>query len=350
MYQLTNNNKLRAEQNFSCWTLLLMITFSLALCCSTAFAQSADSSSASSQEAPAVAASATSAAPGAGNDSAKDSLSAVITEVKGKHVQHSTDGGKTWKKAAVKIKLKRNDAVRTGFGSSCELNFGGHSIVRVEALSSLKVDDYAATAQGEKVRAKLRYGAVRCGVERGRVKADTRISTPVSTLSIRGTLVYVEYDSGTRRCKLQVDEHGPAWASAAAWRWGSGCDDCDEDESDDEKASQSGQSAASEDPNQPGVYVLEEGMRTDCTLSRYLDMAVFERTVWVNGNYNIGDVSEPEKNAIIFNTNQTDPGNGALQYDDEKSGSSLSGPPDEIEFPEGDIPIGSPGDDYQSDM
>ena len=342
MYQLTSNNKLRVKQAFRCLTFLPAISFSLVLCGSIAFAQTADSSGASSQKATAVAASVTSSATGAENDSAKDSLSAVITEVKGKHVQCSTDDGQTWQKAAVNIKLKRNDAVRTGFGSSCELNFGGHSIVRVEALSSLKVDDYAATAQGEKVRAKLRYGAVRCGVERGRVKADTRISTPVSTLSIRGTLVYVEYDSGTRRCKLQVDDHGPAWASAAAWRWGSGCDDCDEDESDDEESPQSDQSAASAiESNQPGVYVLEEGMRTDCTLSRYLDMAVFERTVWVNGNYNVGDVSEPEKNAIMFNPVQTDPGDGALQYNDDKSGSGLSGPSDEIEFPEGDIPIGS---------
>ncbi|MBN2376982.1 MAG: FecR domain-containing protein [Sedimentisphaerales bacterium] len=342
MYQLINNNKLRVEQIFRCLTWLSVITFSLALCCSAAFSQSGDSSGASSQEAPAVATPVSSVATGAENDVAKDSLSAVITEVKGKHVQYSTDGGQTWQKAAVNIKLKRNDAVRTGFGSSCELNFGGHSVVQVEALSSLKVDDYAATAQGEKVRAKLRYGAVRCGVERGRVKADTRISTPVSTLSIRGTLVYVEYDSGTRRCKLQVDDHGPAWASAAAWRWGSGCEDCDEDENNNEEAPQSEQSAASADePNQPGVYVLEEGMRTDCSLSRYLDMAVFERTVWVNGNYNIGDVSEPEKNAIIFNTVQTDPGEGALQYDDKKSGSGMSRMPFEIEFPEGDIPIGS---------
>ncbi len=337
MYKLSDNNKLRAKQVLSCLTLLLVISFSLLLCCSVAVAQSTDASEATPTAAPTV----TSAASAAVSDSTKDSLSAVITEVKGKHVQYTTDGGQTWQKAAVNIKLKRGDSVRTGFGSSCELNFGGHSVVQIEALSSLKVDDYAATAQGEKVRAKLRYGAVRCGVERGRVKADTRISTPVSTLSIRGTLVYMEYDSGTRRCKLQVDDHGPAWASAAAWRWGSGCDGCDEDEDGDEEASPSEQSAApAEEPNQPGVYVLEEGMRTDCTLSRYLDMAVFDRTVWVNGNYNIGDVSELEKKAIIFNTVQTDPGSGAQQYEDETSGSSLTVPLDEIEFPEGDIPIG----------
>lgn len=264
-------------------------------------------------------------------------LQAVVTEVKGKNVQLSLDEGKSWQGAAKGVKLGQGSLVRTGFASRCEVSFAGHSVVQVEPLSSLRVADYAGTASKQKVRAHLRYGAVRCGVEKGRIKTDTKISTPVSTLSIRGTLVYVEYDAGRRRCLLRVDEDGPALASRVGRR-GRPCPDGEPCEEATEKT----------DPDQAtagAAYVLDEGMHTDCSLSRYLELAVFERKVWITGNYSTGGVSDREAGAIVYESGTLDPTAGALQFNDDRSRAAQRVPEDVIDIPGGGIGIGSHTDE-----
>lgn len=212
---------------------------------------------------------------------------AFISDVKGASVQVSLDNGKTWQKATKGMKVGKDGAIRTGFASSCELSFGSRSVVQIQALSSIKVADYQTSATTAKVRTNLQYGAVRCGVEKGRIKADTTISTPVAAIAIRGTITFLSYDPGTQRCLLGVDEDGPALATNAA-----------------------------------GQYVLYEGMRTNEALSRFLRLAVFDRISWVSGNYKLGDLSETEAQAISYQTNDEsviEPTEGARQYGDPKS-------------------------------
>jgi hypothetical protein len=212
---------------------------------------------------------------------------AVISDVQGASVQVSLDNGQTWLKAAKGMKVGKNGAIRTGFASSCELSFGGRSVIQIQALSSIKVADYQTSAVVDKVRTNLQYGAVRCGVEKGRVTADTAISTPVATIAIRGTITFMAYDPGTQRCELGVDQDGPAMALTAA-----------------------------------GQYTLYQGMRTNETLSRFLRLAIFDRTVWLNGNYRLGEISETEALAIAYqagNDTAIEPTDGALQFNDPKS-------------------------------
>ena len=227
---------------------------------------------------------------------AEQQLDAIISNMTGIAVQVSLDGGKTWESARQGMALGKGAAVRTGFASTCEINFGDHSILQILALSSVSIADYAGTSQTtETVQTNLQYGAVRCGVERGRVQADTKISTPVSTLSIRGTFIYVEYDPGTRRCTLKVDEDGPAVASTFTR-------DC------------FGLSMY-------GDYMLNEGMKTDCCLSRFLKLAIFERTVWVTGSMAVGDITDAESNTFVYKKffGGSDPSGGALSYNSDRS-------------------------------
>ena len=261
-------------------------------------------------------------------------LKAVVTKVSGKHVQYSVDKGKSWKPLKLGVELSKGSLVRTGFGSGCELRFGGHSVLIIQALSSVRVADYVGIQGKEIVRARLHYGALRCGVEKGRIEADTRISTPVSTLSIRGTKVFVSYDAGIQSCMLGVDEDGPATARV----YGEGCCGPGETEEDTQFA---------DDPNQEvpafsSDYELYEGMRTDCMLSRDLRLAEFDRMVWVTGNYRVGDVSSTEAESIVQLQHQgtIDPTEGARQYDDDKSIGQQRYGSQEIDFPGGDVPIG----------
>jgi FecR-like protein len=266
-------------------------------------------------------------------------LKAVAAKVTGKFVQYSVDKGKTWKPLKLGVELGKGELVRTGFGSGCELRFGGHSVLIIQALSSVKVADYIGIQGKEIVRARLQYGALRCGVEKGRIEADTRISTPVSTLSIRGTQVYVSYDAGIQSCMLGVDEDGPAMARV----YGGGC--CGPGESEEE-------TYFAGDPNQQVLafssdYELYEGMRTDCMLSRDLRLAEFDRMVWVTGNHIIGDISATEAETIVQHQGNIEPTEGARQYDDAKSIGQQRITVTEIDFPGGDIPIGIiiPSDD-----
>jgi len=224
-------------------------------------------------------------------------LKAIITKVTGASVQFSPKAGAAWQKAKVGDELTMDATVRTGFASGCELTFGEHTVLQIEALSAVRVADYSKVGEGkEKVDANVQYGAVRCGVEKGQIKAETKISTPVSTLSIRGTLVYVEFDRGTRSCLLRVDEDGPAMAYG-----GKDCEGCQEDEP---KPGQSN-------------YTLEEGMRTDCSLSRYLRTAIFDRNLHVTG-----DAVVAESESAIYNNDVVDPGQGALNLGTDKSRST----------------------------
>lgn len=188
-----------------------------------------------------------------------NNLEAEIKSVTGKSVQYSIDGSDNWQAAQVGVKLSKEAVVRTGFASSCEMSFRGHTVIKVEALSSVRIADYLGHEDAEVVRADLQYGAVRCGVEKGRVKSDTKISTPVAVLAIRGTITKVEYDRGTGQCNLGVLTGGLADVFS-----------------------------------RKGRYVLSPGMKTDADLSRHLQSAIFGRSVFVTGNRAIGAVTDTE--------------------------------------------------------
>ena len=257
---------------------------------------------------------------------------AFVTEVEGAHVQVSVDQGRTWQAAQRGMRLSSDARLRTGFGSRCEVNFGGHSVVQLEALSSLRLSDYSGRENFRRVRTKLHYGAVRCGVEKGRLEASTEIATPISTLSIRGTLVYVEYDPGLRTCMLMVDEDGPALASAAAIGRGPCLGrDCVNDNVDDRNPS-----GKKFDP----VYELTAPMYTDCVLSRYLKLATFERHVWAVGNYLLGDISDAEADSIVMIGGFGESTDGHFEYDSDRLRDASGVANDMIDFPGGDIPVG----------
>ncbi len=194
-------------------------------------------------------------------------LDAQISKIVGGSVQYSNDAGKNWVKAELEAKLGKDSIVRTGFASTCEISFRGNTLIQVEALSSVRIAEYLGNENAEKVDASLQYGAVRCGVEKGKVKSDTKISTSVAVLAIRGTITFVEYDRGTGACELAVVEDGPADAITGG-----------------------------------GSYSLAAGMSTDANLSRHLQNAIFGRSVFVTGSRNLGDVTDVEAEIISLVT------------------------------------------------
>ena len=227
-----------------------------------------------------------------------ETMQAEVLDVKGEHTQYSTDGGETWEQLTVGLMLDLDAQVRTGFASGCSLQFGEHSTVEVQALSSVRIADYTLTHDAvEHSRTMVQYGAVRCGVERGRVKADTQISTPVSTLAIRGTWVYVAYAPGVPGCNMWVEHDGPAWAYSHPWGAGG---------------------LWKKLPNKR--YRLYEGMRTDYMLTRHGDTVARERTVWVEGNADLGAISKTEEKMVARIAGAlVQPTAGRQQYTDSRN-------------------------------
>jgi len=230
-------------------------------------------------------------------------LQAKITTVTGNNVQYSLDNGKTWQSAVQGTVVSQNAVIRTGFASGCEVSFQANTVLQIEALSSVRIADYMGNETAEKVTANLQYGAVRCGVEMVKVKSDTRITTSVATLAIRGTITRVEYDRGTNQCELAVEEHGPA---EAITRY--------------------------------AMYTLREGMKTDAKLSRHLKTAIFGRSVFVTGSPATGGLTDSEADSITNVAGAVD-----LSIDNAKTreDNPVSVPgQDGQECPGGECPIG----------
>jgi len=253
---------------------------------------------------------------------------AILGQLTGSNAQFSTDGGKTWRPAQQGTPLAEGAIVRTGFGATCQVSFADQTILQVQPLSCVRISRYQAGPTSQTIQAVLPYGAVRCGVQKGRIESDTQIRTPVSTLSIRGTIAYVAYDPGLRRCLLAVDESGPAIAALA----GGGC------------CGGASFGASNPNPTPATAYELEAGMYTNCVLGRHLSLAMFDRTVWVTGNLAVGDVTPDEAGPMVHG--QADPANptgGAENYRNDK-GRAAERPLDEtVRFPGGDVPIGGGG-------
>ncbi len=91
--------------------------------------------------------------------------------------------------------------ITTGPRSQAVVTFGDNSVVVVEQLSAMTIDEVYRQARGDTptvvTRLKLRNGSLRAGVERGRTQSDFQVSTPVATLSVRGTRpIRAYYDAG----------------------------------------------------------------------------------------------------------------------------------------------------------
>ena len=249
-------------------------------------------------------------------------FNATVTEIDGKHAQLSIDNGQNWQPAAQDAQLAADGMVRTGFATRVTLSFQDETVIKVEPLSCVRIDQAHQTAKTRTVQADLPYGAVRCGVAHGILEADTRIRTPVSTLSVRGTLVYVSYAPGYNHCLLRVDEDGPAIARLISSR------------SADVWQPFESVIPPTADPNIG--YTLHEGMYTNCDMSRHLELVTFDRAVWVNGNIHLGDVTPKEARPKVSTPNAIDKVEPREDTQDTVT--------EEFDWPGGIIPIGESPD------
>jgi hypothetical protein len=112
------------------------------------------------------------------------------TSVKGR-VAYKT--GRKWiplKKGTI---LRQGTKISTGLRSRAVININGH-ILTIRPLSLIKINRSFASKKGSRTRIGMRRGSIRAMVKRGkRIKTVFKVSTPVATSSVRGTIEDVSY-------------------------------------------------------------------------------------------------------------------------------------------------------------
>ncbi len=139
-------------------------------------------------------------------------MTAVVVKVAGNvRMAPVVDAGQPieWRPVSVGDRLPPGTQVRTSLRSSLLLQFGDSTIVKIDRATNATVSQFYRTAQQQRVKLDLGYGAVRAGVASGTLESDMTVETPVATLTRRGTWNFgIEYEAVTGRFRIFIEEHG----------------------------------------------------------------------------------------------------------------------------------------------
>ena len=92
-----------------------------------------------------------------------------------------------WEPVKAGDKLDERTVIRTGFRSKAVLRFDDRGEVVVNNATKMGIAEFRRQGNLTNARLGLKYGTMRASVDASRGPNDVRVSTPVATLSIRGT-------------------------------------------------------------------------------------------------------------------------------------------------------------------
>lgn len=116
-------------------------------------------------------------------------ITATVIELKG-DVKWAPLDSETFTPAKVGDQFPPQTVIMTGLRSSALLRIGDddtYTAVVIDPASKTLLADLAVTPEQKRVRIGVGYGQVRAGVVEGGLKSDFTVSSPVATLSKRGT-------------------------------------------------------------------------------------------------------------------------------------------------------------------
>ncbi|MDR3201272.1 MAG: FecR family protein [Spirochaetales bacterium] len=118
----------------------------------------------------------------------------VIKEITGT-VELKAPGATSWKPASVGMVITKNTLISTGFRSTALVGLG-NSLLTVQALTRLSLEEIALSQGNEKIGLALQTGRVRANVmppSGGRT--DFTVRSPTATASVRGTTFVFDANS-----------------------------------------------------------------------------------------------------------------------------------------------------------
>ena len=231
---------------------------------------------------------------------------ASVFRTKGSYIHYSLDNGKTWKSAQPADTLPVNTLIRTGLDSICEIRFQNLAAILLEPLTAIRITDLNDKICYQKFHTRLLYGALQCAGYDSDNQACIAISTATASVSLQKAVIYLQYDPGTQRCLLAVEENQPIYIR-----------------------------------NPKKIYELKEGMHTDCMLTRFQKNTILRRFVYVTGNLSVGCITQTEADAFVLKEDYNfEPTDGALQYLSDRTVYKQRPPETIIELPGPGIPVG----------
>jgi hypothetical protein len=136
-------------------------------------------------------------------------LPAVVQQVQGKVFYEAPGQAGTWQPVKVGDRLMPGTRIRTMFRSSVIFTLSDTTVVKVDKVTVMRINDARRTAEAERVRIGLEYGEVRAGVAEREIRSDFTIDSPNATLARRGTHDFGIYSERmTRRFTVSLAGDG----------------------------------------------------------------------------------------------------------------------------------------------
>lgn len=138
-------------------------------------------------------------------------ITARVLELKG-DVKHAPLGSKEWAACQVDDEYPPETMILTGIRSSVKLQIGTddtYTAMIIEPASKTLISEAQVTQDTKRVNIGVGYGQIRAGVVEGGLKSDFTVSSPVATLSKRGTWNFgLFYERGTDRFSIFLIDNG----------------------------------------------------------------------------------------------------------------------------------------------
>ena len=113
----------------------------------------------------------------------------VVTAVTGLAQQRvMSDAKAKWQKVKVGDVLNNLTVIRTGLGSKVVIRMGDRGDVTIKSATKVGIKDFAKKGNLATMRLGMKYGSMSARVDASRGANDFRVSTPVATLSVRGSI------------------------------------------------------------------------------------------------------------------------------------------------------------------
>jgi len=139
-------------------------------------------------------------APAAEKPAASAPLKATVASVSGPAQKLlAANGGRKWQPLKAGEELGELTVIRTGLGARVVLKFADRGEIVVNNATKIGIGELRQKGDEVKAQLGLKYGTMRASVETGRGRNDFRISTPVATLSVRGSSADVGFMADSTR-------------------------------------------------------------------------------------------------------------------------------------------------------
>ena len=97
------------------------------------------------------------------------------------------DGKGKWVALKADEVIGEKTIIRTGLRTKVALKFPDGTEIKINRATKIGIDQYRKSGNDVRARLGLKYGGLHAKIEKGSGKTDYKVSTPVATLSVRGS-------------------------------------------------------------------------------------------------------------------------------------------------------------------